>query len=460
MPEKKNGSELMSKILDMTEGHPLRLLAKFSVPLLLTNILQLLYTIVDSMVVGRLLGVNAFASVGASLSLYWLVFYAILGFTQGFSVLFAQRFGAKDFCGMRKAFAMAIILSTVIGAVFGCTGILLCKPVLLLINTPVDILDDAIVYLRFLFGGIIITFAYNLAGSMLRALGDAKTPLHAMVFSTLLNLALDILLVAFIPLGVAGVAIATVIAQFVACGFCVIQLYNTQTARMTRQDFRWDTGTAKELLRLGAPHGFSSCFIEVGGLVVQYAINEYGTNFIAGIAAAKRFYSLLLVYGGAVEASIATFVAQNYGAKLYSRVKHGVTVARRMMLISAFVIMVFVLVFGRTLLGLLIAGEQGQIDAVLDIGQRQLAVMTLGMPVLCMLFLYRSSLQGIGNSLMPMLSGFLELFMRIASVLLLPFMLGIWGVYLADAIGWIAAALQLFIAYIMVFKRKCLENME
>lgn len=448
----------MSKMMDMTEGRPLGILVRFSIPLLLANILQLLYTLVDSIVVGRLLGVNAFASIGASWPLYWLFLSTVLGCSQGFGTVLAQRFGAKDLPNMRRAFAMAIILAAITGFALGCAGALLCKPALQLMNTPADILDDAAVYLRYLLGGIVVSFAYNLLGATLRALGDAKTPLYAMIFATLLNLALDIVLVAFIPLGVAGVALATLLAQIAACVFCFVQLRGMEAARMRRHDFHWHASSVRELIRLGAPNGLRDCSIEVGGLVVQYVINGYGTNFVAGIAAAKRLYALLLIYGGAVEAAIATFTAQNYGAKLLSRVRRGVTVARRMMLLSALVIMVLSLVFGRALLSLFIVGEQGQVAAVLDIGMRQLTVMTLGMPALYMLFLYRSSLQGIGDSLMPMVSGFLEFSMRILSVLFLSLSVGIWGAYLADAIGWGAAAIQLYIAYVIIFKRKCREH--
>ena len=444
----------MANTLDMTKGRITGLLVRFAVPLLLSNILQVFYTLADSVVVGRLLGVNAFAAIGASWFTYWLLLSTILGISQGFGTLFAQRFGAKDLPALRRAFATAFLLVAAGGAALSVGGALLSEPALRWLQTPADIVEDAAVYLRILTGGAWIAFAYNLLGAMLRGLGDSKTPLQAMIISSLLNIVLDVVLIAVIPLGVAGVGMATLLAQAAACAYCLYRLRRVPEARLTRADFAWDPASARALLRLGAPLGFRNCVISVGGLAVQYAINGYGTVFVAGITAARRVSDLLWMIGGALDGAIATFVAQNYGARQLARIRRGVAAGRNMLLVSAAGILALALLFGRLLLGLFLAGDVEQVGAVLDVAQRQLVVTALGVPVLFMLFLYRSALQGLGNALIPMLSGFLELALRVACVLLFSSLLGEWSVYLADAAGWAAAAPLLYVAYVVVFRRR------
>lgn len=445
----------MTNTINMTEGRPSALLVKFAVPLLLANICQVLYTIVDSMVVGRLLGVNAFAAVGASWVYYWLLLDVILGITQGFGTLFAQQFGANNLTALRKSFSTAVSLTAALGVAFSLGGALLCGPALTWLATPADIMADATAYLRMLTGGIFISFAYNLLGSMLRSLGDSKTPLFAVIVSTLLNIVLDVVLVAAVPMGVRGVAVATLLSQIVASAICLRKLRSMPVPYHFSVRPAWDGASAHALLRLGAPLGFRNFVISLGGLAVQFVINGYGTTFVAGVTAAKRLSDLLWMIGSALDGAIATFVAQNYGARLLMRVRQGIAAGRRMMLSSAAVILAFTLLFGRVLLRLFLSGEGEQVGEALDVAWRQLCVTACGLPVLHMLFLYRSSLQGLGDTLMPMLSGFLELGLRIACVLLLQPLLGVWSVYLADAAGWVAAALQLYIAYRIIYNKRC-----
>ena len=437
----------MSKPLDMTKEKPLRLIVLFAYPLMLVGILQLSYTLVDSAVIGRLLGVNAFASVGATANPHWLVFDALMSTTHGFGAALAQRFGAKDYEGLNKTFSTAVIIAVTLGTAVGLAGVFGSKSVLVLLNTPPELLNDAALYLSFLLGGMPLTIFHNLLGAMLRAVGDSRTQLRAMIFSTLLNIVLDIALV--IPLGIAGVAIATLLAQLAACVYCLRVI--RKAGIIKKPERIWDTASAKELVRLGAPLGLVAAVTEIGALVVQRYINAYGVEFVAGMAAATRLYNLLVIIAGAIEGAVATFVAQNFGAKLIERVKLGVTVGRRLMFASSAIIMAFALLFGRGILSLLVEGEPEQLAAVLDAGQRQFMVFTLGLPVLCLLVLYKAALVGVGNTVIPMLSGFFEFTMRILSVMLLTSFLGVWGVHLAVASGWIAAAILLIISFNVIY---------
>jgi len=433
----------------MTEGRPIRLMIQFSAPLLVTNVLQLLFTVVDSAIVGRILGVNAFASVGATASLHWFVLSFVFGMSQGFGTFFAQRFGAKDMSGLRRAFVTAAYIALGFGAVAGIVGLLTSESLLLLLHTPPELMHDAVIYLSFLLGGLPLTFSYNMLNMTLYSLGDSKTPLRAMVIATVLNIALNLALI--FPFGIAGVAAASLLAQSVALMYCFRTL--RKTGILNGCGFRPDSASVYPLLRLALPLGFRNAVIETGSLLVQRYVNAYGTEFVAGIAAARRMYSLLMIAGGAIEASVVTFVAQNFGAKRFDRVRQGVRDGMQLAILSAAVVMAVTLPFGRGILGLLIDGDPVQVAAVLDIGAQQLTVMALFLPFLHMLFLFRAALQGIGNTFIPMLSGFVELAMKMIAVLVLTQFWGIWGVYLADPLGWPMAALLLAISYIIAFKK-------
>ena len=439
----------MSNIKDMTEGKPIGLMIKFSVPVLISNVLQLMFVVADTAIIGRMLGVDAFASIGATATTHWLVFSAVLGLNQGFSTLIAQRFGAKDSEGLRKAFSTAIYLAAMFAVTIGFTGILVCRPLMELLRTPSGLIDGSVTYLSWLWAGMPLTFGYNLLAMTLFALGDSKTPLRAMIVATVVNIAFDLILI--VPFGVAGVAGATLIAQATAMAFCIRALKKSGVFQGLKIEF--DKSSVWPLLRLALPLGFRNSVIEVGGLLVQRYVNDYGTEFVAGVAAAKRMYSLLMIAGGAIEVSIGTFIAQNFGAKQFGRVKEGLKDGLKLVFCSVILIMAIALPLGRQILSLLIDGDPVQLAAVLDIGTRQLMLMTLGLPFLYLLFLYRAALQGLGNTFIPMLSGFVELALRIVSVLVLTRFLGDWGVLLSDPIAWPFAMVLLIVSYFMVFRR-------
>ena len=438
----------MAQIKDMTEGKPIKLMIRFSIPLLISNALQLLFVVADTAIIGRILGVSAFASIGATGSPHWLVFSAVLGINHGFSTLFAQRFGAKDTDGLKKAFVTAAHFAAAFAVVIGVTGVIICRPLMELLQTPPELIGGSITYLSILWAGMPFLFGYNLLAMTLFALGDSKTPLHAMIVATIINIAFNLILI--FPFGIAGVAVASLIAQATAMLFCIRALKKTGVLRGC--GYRFDKGSARPLLRLALPLGFRNAVIEIGGLVVQRYVNEFGTEFVAGVAAAKRMYSLLMIAGGAVEASISTFVAQNFGAKSFDRVKQGLKDGLKLALSSVIVIMAIALPFGRHILSLLIEGDPMQVSAVLDIGARQLMLMTIGLPFLYLLFLYRAALQGLGNTFIPMISGFVELALRIVSVVMLTRLIGTWGVMLSDPLAWPFAMILLMVSYFIVFR--------
>jgi putative MATE family efflux protein len=419
---------------------------------MLTDIIQQIYIIADSIVVGRLIGLNAFAAVSAAGSFYWFILVILFGFSHGFGTLIAQAFGAKNYTELRRMCALSLWLTVVIGITLTILCLIFVKPVLIVMHTPLDILDDAVIYISILLYGLLFTFLNSVLFSIIRSLGDSKTPLYTFAAGSILNIILDVLLIAYTPWGVAAAALATILVQILSAIFCLWYVIKHTGIHFDKQDFRIRSSIIRELLRLGMPLGLRDCISAIGGIVIQYFINGYGTLFIAGVAAAKKLYSILFIIGGGLDGAIAVFVAQNYGARRFDRIKEGVLIARRIMLIGLLVIIPLMFLLGRNILGLFILDTNERMDLVLDIAVNQLRVCLILLPALYMLFLYRSGLQGMGNSLMPMVSGIMEAGFRILGILILPVFFGEWGVYAAEPLGWPIMAVQLYISYMFVYR--------
>lgn len=444
----------MKKTTDMTQGRPLRLLLGFAVPLMVGSVCQLLYTTADSAVVGRLLGVDAFAAVGAAGFLSMLLFCIISGLIQGFTILFAQLFGKKQWDSLRGAVAMAVLLSAGIGVLLTVLGLFCAGPVLALTGTPEDIQPQALLYVQWTFAGTLITMANRLSGMLLHALGNSRAPVTGNIASCVLNVALDLLFAGAFHWGVAGVAAATVLAQLASFGYCLAQLASIPQARLSRRDFAPQPALLRELMRLGGPFALRDGVIAIGGLFVQAAINSHGKLFVAGMAAAEKYFGLLNITGSALEGAFSTYAAQNYGAGRMDRMQEGLRCSIRAALVSSAFMDVLVLLLGRQLIGLLVSGDPQELQAIVQAGYTYLMVMALLIPLMFLLCLYRSGLQGMGSTFAPTLSGFVELGLRLFSVLLLPGILGRWAVYLANPLGWLGAMLLLGISYHRVFKKR------
>lgn len=432
----------------MTEGHPVHLMIVFALPLMAGNIFQQMYTILDTIVVGRFLGVEALAAVGAADWLNWMVLSSIVGFAQGFSIPIAQSFGAKDYEGLRKTLGASVILGAVLSILLLMVGQGITVPVLHLLETPDSILGMAVEYLRSLFWGIPVVMAYNIASAVLRSLGNSRTPLYAMIIASIINVVLDVVFVTVFHWGVRGAAIATVMAQFFAFLFCLAALRRIDFLSMSRKDFREGRTQFGKLLKLGSPLAFQNAIISIGGLVVQYVVNGFGVLFVAGFTATNKMYGILesaaISYGYAV----TTYTGQNLGAGEYGRIKSGVRQAAVLAVITSAVISLLMFLFGRAILSLFISGTPEEVQQVLGIAYRYLMVMAAVLSVLYLLYVYRSALQGLGDTLLPMVSGIIELLMRISAALLLPRFIGQSGIYYAEVAAWTGAAIFLIISYL------------
>ena len=436
---------------NMTEGSPIRLILAIALPLMLGNVFQQLYTVVDTMVVGRGVGMDALAALGSSDWFNWLFLGVVQGFAQGFSIPMAQAFGAKDHEDLRKYVGNAALLATITVAVITVLALILMRPVLNLMGTPAEIQPTAIEYLTVLFAGLPVVMAYNLLAGILRSLGDGKSPLYAMVLASAVNIGLDILFVMGFGWGVAGAAVATVIAQICSCLFCLYRLKGVAFLRMKRSDFVPDSHRCGRLMKLGLPMSMQNCIIAVGGMIVQSVVNPMGVVFIAGYTATNKLYGILEIAAVSYGYAMTTYAGQNLGARKMKRIRRGTRAGAVAGVITAAIIALFMIVFGRQIVSLFIDAGDANAAGAIDIAVEYLNMMSLSLPVLYILHVYRSTLQGMGDTVMPMVSGLAEFVMRTGAALLLPGLIGYSGVFWAEVLAWVGADLILVPSYMIRF---------
>jgi len=430
---------------DLCVGNPARLILAFAFPILAGNMLQQLYSLVDSLIVGRLLGVRALAAVSASGWLDWALLSIPMGLAQGYSIHAAQCYGGQRWAALKRTAAQSYLLSAAITVLLEAGSQALLHPVLIWMNAPEETLALTESYLRIIYAGLPITMALNVFSGLLHALGNSRTPLIALACSTAVNIALDWLFVGPLGMGTDGGARATVIAQVVSALICFLAVRRIPELRTDREDYRLDLPMMKRLIRLGFPIAFQNMVISLGGLILQGVVNGFGFIFMAGYNAASRLQGMVEIAGASLGSAVGTFTGQNYGAKRMDRVRLGLRRSAQIGFGMALVIGGAVALLGRPLLSLFIQDEAEIAEQVLQIGYEFLLVMAAGLPLLYLLFVYRSTLQGLGDTIIPMASGFVELGMRVATVLLLPMLLGVWGVYLAEIAAWGGAGIFLIV---------------
>lgn len=437
-------------VKNMTSGKPSKLLLTFAFSLMAGNVFQQLYTVVDTMVVGKGLGVTALAALGASDWLNWLMLGVIQGLTQGFGIRMAQEFGAGREDKLRECVGSAAVLSMLFAVLLTAAGQLAAEPVLRLLQTPQEIIAYTILYLRIMFAGVPIVMLYNLLACILRSLGDSRTPLNAMIVASLTNIVLDCLFVLVFQWGIAGAAAATLIAQAVSSVFCFYYIKRITILKLKRDDFRLREELTGKLFFLGLPMAFQNGIIAVGGMIVQFVVNTYGVLFIAGFTATNKLYGLLEIAGTSYGYAMVTYVGQNLGAGRMDRIRSGMRAAMGIAMVTSVVIAVCMLVFGKGILGLFLSGSPEVVEQTMRIAYFYLAVMSICLPVLYVLHVTRSALQGMGNTVLPMLSGVAEFVMRTLSVFLLPMLFGETGIFFAEILAWLGADIVLVISYFVV----------
>lgn len=431
---------------DMTKGSPLRLIVLFTLPVLIGNLFQNFYNMVDSVIVGRFLGVNALAAVGATGTIAFLIFGWINGITGGFGIMLAQSFGAGDEKHLRHYMAMSVYLCTAM-AVLMAGGLLLANGwILKAMNTPDSIFEDTKSYIGIVYAGIPITIAYNMLASISRSMGDSRTPLIFLVISSVLNIVLDLVFVAVLPMGVEGAAYATVLAQAVsavACFFYVRKKY--EILHLKKEDMKFSWNSAGRLMMMGLPMGLQFSITAIGTMMVQAAVNLLGATYIAAYSACGKITNIVTQLFPSLGITLANYVGQNMGAGKVDRIRKGVRQAQIITIAGGVVCGLAMFFWGGAATKFFADDPTGEIRQIGDVLFHTTAWCY---PFLGSIFIYRNALQGMGDGLVPMLGGVFELVTRAAMVTLLAGPLGFFGICLCDPGAWLSALIPLVPVYI------------
>lgn len=438
----------MNRNLNMTKGHPVGLLIRFALPLMFGNVFQQLYTVVDTAIVGKGVSMDALAALGTVDWLNWMFLAIAQGFTQGFSVRMSQKYGEGDSEGLKHTIGLSARLSVYIAVVALAVALLGLPLFLKLLKVPENLLESARTYSSIILSGVPVMVYYNYCASVLRAVGDSKTPLMAMIVASVANIVLDCIAVFTLDMGIAGAAIATVIAQCLAGVICMIKMLRTPQLRFEKRHMANDPALVKALMALGAPLAAQFVIIAVGGMAVQSVVNRFETSFIAGFTATSKLYGILEIAAVSYGFAVTTYTGQNFGAALWERIRKGTNWAVLLSVLTAMLIGAAMILFGRDITMLFIESDVPELEvAAGNVAYRYLCSMSIALPILYLLHVYRAALQGAGNAQIPLWSGIVEFFIRVGASVIVGMTLWQDGIFLGEISAWIGAAILLAAAY-------------
>lgn len=437
--------------MDMTKGSAVRHILLFSIPMLIGNVFQQLYNLVDSVIVGRFIGANALAAVGATGSITFFFFALCNGIGSGGGIITSQSFGSHNDKKVRSAIANTGYIMVVFPIVVGALAFVLARPLLVLLSTPESILNDAVIYTQTLSVGLLFVSLYNFVSCMLRALGDSKTPLYFLIFSCLLNVGLDLLCVRVFNLGVFGAGLATIVSQLLGGALCLIYaIRRNQYFKLTKEDLRFDKGMAWSVLRLGIPLSLQFSLIAISCMALQKVVNAYGAVAVAAFTATSRIEQLVHQPYQTLSASLATFCGQNYGAKQNDRVIKGYRKSLLIMLIFTIIIFPFIQVFGDNITAWFVSDAE-----VISMGGTALRITSLFYLFLGMIYVVRGILNGVGDAFFAMLNGLVEVVGRFTvPILMTKYMgIGLWGIWWSVGVVWGLSGLTAWFRYLYMRKK-------
>jgi putative MATE family efflux protein len=429
---------------DLTSGKEGKLIFQFAAPMLLGNVFQQLFSVVDSIVVGKFVGKEALAAVGASFPVIFIMVSMIIGLVMGTTVVISQYFGAKDFVKVKRAIDTMYIYSAVAGIITTIIGLLISEPLLRLLGLPEEIMPQAVQYLRIYLSGIIIFFGFNGTSAVLRGLGDSKTPLYFLIIATVANIILVLLFVGVFKWGVAGAAYATLIANGIAFGLAIYWLNRThKLIRIAITGLHFDREIFRHSINIGLPTGIQQTLVAMGALALMGIVNKFGTNVIAGFSVASRLDSLAMIPAMSFSQALSTFVGQNIGANKPERIRAGLIATVKMSGIVTIVTTVFI-VFGGHLLMTLFTDDK----EVVRLGDQYLTIVSSFYIVFTLMFIYNGVMRGAGDTLIPMFFSLLSLWIiRIPMAWFLSGKIGATGIWWAIPAGWIIGLVLSFSYY-------------
>ena len=436
---------------DMTEGSPARLILFFTLPLIAGNIMQQLYAFIDTLLVGRFLGIEALAAVGSTGSLMFLLLGFVIGLTSGFSICTGQRYGARDADGIRRSAAACAVLSLSTALVLSVVGFFFCRPLLDVMNTPRELLDNATAFFSIICGGTIFATGALMAANILRALGDSKMPTLIIGIGIAVNIALEVLFLLVFGWGIPGAAFATVVSWAFATGiFLVYIARRVPELHVRRDDWRLSWSFLREHLEIGLPMGFQASIIAFGAVILQVALNGLGPVSVAAYAAAQKVDTIAMMPMMSFGAAMAAYTAQNYGAGKFSRIRDGVRKCSWMSVGFSLVGGALIIAAGPSVMELFVGAEEQE---AIRLGQLYLTVNGLTYWILAFLFIFRYTLQGLGQSIVPTVAGVMELIMRATAGIFLVDILGFLGASLGNPMAWLGSCVPLAAAYVMTVRR-------
>lgn len=436
---------------DMTNGSPMKLILGFSVPLLFGFLFQQFYNLVDTLIVGRFLGVDALAAVGATGSLNFLIIGFCMGVCNGFAIPLAHRFGAGDYKAMRAFMMNAVYLAVVFAAVMTVLTVVYCKPILRLMRTPENIIDDAYIYIVIIFAGIPATYLYNLISGIIRSMGDSRTPVVFLTIASVLNIALDLVLIITFDMGVAGAALATVVSQAVSGLGCLIySLGKFEILHADEEERRINTFYMKTLCNMGVPMGLQYSITAIGSVILQSAVNTLGSDAVAAMTAGSRISMFFCCPYDALGSTMATYGGQNVGAKKLDRIREGLKSCSILGIVYSIIAFVVLFFAGEWLAGFFVESARASI-----IGDVQLFLMLNSAFYIPLAFvnIVRFLIQGMGYSKFAVLAGVFEMVARALVGFVFVPVFGFPAACIASPVAWIFADAFLFPAYFHVYKK-------
>lgn len=430
---------------NMTEGNPLKIILLFSIPVLLGNLFQQFYNMVDTIIVGRYLGEEALAAVGSTGCLMFLVLGFANGIAQGFGVMVSHSYGAHDHKLLKHYVALSVILTLIVSGILTLITVSGTSRLLLWMNTPDNIFDLAHDYIQVIFFGIVLTMGYNVAAGILRGIGDSKTPLYFLILSSFLNIALDIFLIVVIPLQTAGAAYATVISQGISAILCFIYMFRKfDILKLRREDIYLDRAGTLNMLSVGVPMALNYSVTAIGVMLFQSAVNVFGSGIVAAYIAASKVCNLSTQTMPTLGTAMATYCAQNLGAGKFDRIFAGMKQAFYLCIAAAALAAAICIFGGRFIVSWFITNPT---EEIYTHAMQYLYAAGWFMLPLAWIFAYRNALQGLGEGFVPMISGVVELVSRYVIILLFAKPFGYQGVCYADPAAWVTTGILLIITY-------------
>ena len=442
--------------INMTQGKPIGLLLRFAIPMFIGNIFQQLYTLADSVIVGQFLGANALAAVGSTGAVTYLFFSVCNGISSGSGVVTSQYFGAGDPANTKRAIANAAYIMFATALIMGVAAYLASPGLLVLMATPPEILEDAVLYMRMSCIGVPLVAVYNYASSMLRALGDSKTPLYFLIFSCILNVVLDIFCVYNLGMGVFGAALATIIAQVVSGVGCLLYALRTNPYfKLTREDMRPDWLVIGKSVKLGLPMALQWSLISISTTALQAFVNTFGTEVMAAFTTTNRIEGLVHMPYGSISAALSTYAGQNYGAGDMKRVKEGLKNGMFLAGIFTVIVMIAYQLLAEGIIGMFVKEQE-----VIALGAQALRLTSWFYIFLAIIYMCRGILNGVGDALFALINGVVEVIVRIGAPMLLVLIpgVGLWSIWWTTGLTWTISAVTCFLRYAAWRKKAVIQK--